>query len=305
MDFQYITEAEVEQRLTMPAVIIAVEEAFRALATGRAENVPRSRAKARGIVLHSMSASADYLGLVGWKQYTTTNHGAVFHVGVYDQESGHLKAMIEANRLGQMRTGATTGVAAKYLARADAQVLALIGSGWQAQSQLEAIATVRSLQEVRIFSRDPIRRRQFSETMVNRLQLPVRDVASSEEAIRGADMIVTCSSSRQPVIERSWLNGNQFIAAVGSNWLEKSELDVETIRGAQRVVCDSIEACQREAGELVAAAAAGAFRWEQAIPLSQIVSAGELSVVAGRTIFKSVGMAIEDLAAAALLLPST
>jgi len=301
-EFQYITEDEVEQRLSLPAVISALEVAFRALAAGRAENVPRSRAKARGIFLHSMSAAAEYLGLVGWKQYTTTKHGAVFHVGVYDQETGRLRALIEANRLGQMRTGATTGVAAKYLAREDAHILALIGSGWQAYSQVEAIANVRSLHDVRVFSRDPSRRREFSQTIANRLHLPARDVDSSQEAVHGADMIVTCTSSRQPVIEHAWLGGNQFIAAVGSNWLEKSELDVDTIRHAQRIVCDSIEACQREAGELAAAAAAGAFRWEQAKDLSQIVSAGKIDAIPGRTVFKSVGMALEDLAVAALVM---
>src|SRR5690348_3844727 len=104
--FRYLTEADVERLLDMPTTVSLVEQAFQRLASGEAENSPRVRVKAPGIVLHSMSAAAGYLGFVGWKQYTTSKSGAKFHIGLYDQQSGELVALIEANRLGQMRTGA-------------------------------------------------------------------------------------------------------------------------------------------------------------------------------------------------------
>ncbi len=143
MSVLLLRETDVEQLLDMSMTIDVMAEAFRQLAEGHAENVPRRRAQASGIVLHSMSAAAGYLGMLGWKQYTTTRSGARFHVGLYDQESGELIALIEADRLGQMRTGAVTGLAASLLASSDAQEVGLFGSGWQAESQLAAVATAR------------------------------------------------------------------------------------------------------------------------------------------------------------------
>ncbi len=139
-DVLYLTESDVAELLDMPLAMQAVEEAFRRLSSGEAVNVPRARAQAPGIILHTMSAAAGYLGLVGWKCYTTTRQGAQFHVGLYDQESGRLVALIEANRLGQLRTGATTGVAVQCMAPADATEMGLFGAGWQAEAQLAAVA---------------------------------------------------------------------------------------------------------------------------------------------------------------------
>ena len=122
----YLTEAEVEGLLDMPSAVAAVEEAFGQLAAGQAANVPRQRAMGRGIVLHSMSAAADYLGLVGWKCYATTKAGAKFLVGLYESQTGSLVALLEADRLGQMRTGATTGVAVRHLSAPSADQLGLL-----------------------------------------------------------------------------------------------------------------------------------------------------------------------------------
>ena len=128
MSALYLTEADVDRLLDIHVAIDAVEEAFRRLAAGEAINVPRQRAKGTGIVLHTMSAAAPYLGVVGWKAYTTSSHRARFHVGLYDADSGAPVALIEANRLGQLRTGATTGVAVEWMALLDAAEVGLFGS---------------------------------------------------------------------------------------------------------------------------------------------------------------------------------
>ena len=180
--------------------------------------------------------------------------------------------------------------------------MGLIGTGWQAQAQLEALSQVRTISEVRVFSRDSIRRQDFAARMAAQFHLPVHAASSAQAAVDGATLMVTATSSPQPVLETGWLRGEQFLAAIGSNWPEKRELGPATIARARRRVCDRVDACRREAGELIAASDAGLFSWEQAIELSQVVADGRAAADSGLTIFKSVGLAIEDLAAAALML---
>lgn len=301
---RYLSEQDVSRLLTMREAVEAVEEAFRQLSEGGAENVPRRRAKAQGIVLHSMSAAAGYLGLVGWKNYTTTAAGAKFHVGLYSAESGALVALIEADKLGQMRTGAASAVASKWLAREGSETLGLFGSGWQAESQLEAHVAALPIRRAKVYSRDAGRRKEFCKKMSGRLEMEVEPVEDPQLAARELPIVITATSSRTPVLEGEWLSPGTHVCAMGSNWLSKAEVDVETVRRAGRIVCDSLEACQLEAGDLVPALEAGEFRWDQAVELADVV-AGK---VAGRssdevvTLFKSVGLAVEDLAVGAVVL---
>ena len=154
----YLSEADVMALVDMPMAIAAVEEAFRHLAAGDAENVPRVRARAPGVILHSMIAAAGYLGYVGWKCYTTTRAAARFHVGLYEQSTGSLVALVEADHLGHLRTGATTGVALRLMASPEAKELGLFGSGRQAETQLAAAAAVLPLRQAFVYSRSEQRR---------------------------------------------------------------------------------------------------------------------------------------------------
>jgi ornithine cyclodeaminase/alanine dehydrogenase-like protein (mu-crystallin family) len=278
--------------------------AFQALSDGTAYDVPRVRAKGKGIILHSMCAAADYLGLVGWKQYTTTRDGARFLVGLYSQETGELLALIEADRLGQLRTGAVTGLAVDLLAPGDVARVGLFGTGWQAASQLEAVAAVRPLEQVFCFSRREDKRREFAERMSAVLSVEVVPVANAREAVDGVPIVITATSSRAPVFEGEWLENGSLVCAAGSNWLNKAEIDLTTIRRAGAIICDSIECCKNEAGDLVPAIESGDFEWSQAVELADVV-AGKATVNTAPnaiTIFKSVGMAIEDVALGAMLL---
>ena len=296
-----LTEREVGEILTMDAAIRAVEQAFRALGSGQADNQPRRRVRVPKGVLHNMSAALPEAGALGIKAYASVAGTTRFLVALWDSESGVLKALIEGDRLGQMRTGAASGVATKYLAREDASVGAVIGTGWQARSQLLAICAARSLREVRAFGRDPERRRAFCEEMSRASGVDVRPAESAEEAVRGADVVVTMTTSREPVLLGRWLEPGMHVNAAGSNWANRQELDVEAVRRADLIVADQVEGAKLESGDLVAAAAAGAITWEQVGEFGEVV-AGKLP---GRTtdrqitLFASQGLAIQDMAAAA------
>lgn len=297
----YLTEADVAGLIDMPATIAVVEASFRRLAGGAVANVPRQRAVGRGVILHTMSAADDGLGYVGWKAYTTTKRGARFLVGLYESATGRLAALVEADRLGQLRTGATTGVAVKHLPAEGADRVGLFGTGTQARTQLAAVAAVCKLRQAVVYGRDEGRRRAFATDMSTELNLEVVPVSSPVEAVRDLPIVVTATTSRTPVFDGRDVSSGTLVCAVGSNWLNKAEIDATLVRRAARVVCDDVAACRHEAGDLHAAAEAGAFDWSKAVPLADVV-AGR---IAGRTapdeiaVFKSVGLAAEDVALAA------
>ena len=304
MSVLYLTEADVDRLVDMRAAVDVVTEAFRRLAAGEADNVPRARAQAPGIVLHTMSAAAGYLGLVGWKCYTTTKQGAQFHLGLYSQHSGKLVALIEANRLGQLRTGAVTGVAASWMAAADAHEAGLFGTGFQAAGQLAALATVRNLKQVFVYSRDAGRREAFAKRMQAELNLEVIPVDRPEEAAADLPIVVTATTSRAPVFDGNSLSEGALVCAVGSNWPNRAEIDATTVRRADTIVCDSVECCELEAGDFADALDRGLFDWSRAVNLADVVAGRAVGRKTADSIalFKSVGMAIEDVALGALVL---
>ncbi len=293
----YLTEADVTRLLNVELAIEVCAEAFRRLAAGEAENVPRSRAQAPGIILHSMSAAAGYLGLVGWKNYTTTRKRALFHLGLYDT-TGALVALIEADRLGQLRTGAATGVAAGAMALPEATEVGLFGAGWQAQTQLEAIARVRAIKMAYVYSRNEQKRNDFASRMSAQLGIEVRAVDRPQEATEDLPIVVTATTSREPVFDGTWLAEGTLVCAVGSNWLTKAEIDSNVIRRADNIVCDSVKACQNEAGDFVDALEKGVFDWSRAVDLADVVTgrATARNTRESIALFKSVGLAIEDVA---------
>ena len=304
MPVLYLTERDVHELLDMRTAIDVVEEAFRQLAEKKAMNVPRARAKAPGIVLHSMSAAAGYLGLVGWKCYTTTRAGARFHLGLYDAASGELAALIEADRLGQLRTGATTGVAVEWMAEMSAAEIGLFGAGRQAETQLEAVAQVRQIKTAFVYSRNPARRAAFAVRMAERVSCEIIPVDRPQEAAEDLPIVVTATTATEPVFNGNDLAEGTLVCAVGSNWPHKAEIDADVVRRADNIVCDSVDACRLEAGDFRDALERGIFSWSKAVELADVVSGREVgrsnhdSVV----LFKSVGLAIEDVAIGGKLL---
>lgn len=296
----YLTEEDVAWLLDMESAIECVEDAFRQWAVGKAENQPRRRTTAQGAMLHVLSAGADYLGFVGHKSYVSTRSGARFQFHLWSAESGQPVALIEANLLGQMRTGAASGVATKYMARPDSRVVGCFGTGLQARSQLKAICSVRHIERVEVYGRKDERRRAFAEEMAEFCNVPTVAVHTPEEAAAEKDIVICATSSKVPLFDGHVLDEGTHINAIGSNYLTKAEIDVTTLRRADRIICDSIDACRLEAGDFVPALEDGSLDWSRIHELSDVVADRETgrALPEDITLFKSVGLGLEDLAVA-------
>lgn len=291
-----VREADVDRLVTMSEVIAAVEGAERALGEGRAVHHSRERVRLPKGMLHLMSGGLPVAGYVGFKAYTAFAGAVRFKVFLYSCQTGVLEAIVEGTRLGQMRTGAATAVAAKSMAREDAGVVGLIGAGLQAAGQLEALACVRKLREIRVFARNRERLQKFCD------RFGARPVESAKAAVEGADIVVTATTSKDPVIEGAWLAPGTFVAAAGANLLVRREIDGQVIARSGRVVVDSIEQAQRESGALMAATQSGHLQWEQVHELREVVC-GRFPGRASPdeiTLFHSLGSSIWDLGSAAL-----
>jgi ornithine cyclodeaminase/alanine dehydrogenase-like protein (mu-crystallin family) len=268
--------------------------AFTDLANGRAQNQPRRRLTLpTGATLHQLAGA--WRGYFGTKVYSTqAKHGAWFTVLLYDAESGRPLAEFEANWLGQIRTGAVCGVAADLLLPPREPVeVACIGSGFQARSQLEAIRAVRPVKALRIYSRTPDRRARFAAEMQG------TPVDSPEAAAAGANVLITATWSKDPVIRNEAIEPGTLVLAMGSNQPTRRELPSEVVQ-QNPVVLEDAEACRIEAGDLLLAPWTDAD-WARATELKDLVT-GRRQIEPGRTVvFKSVGLGLEDIAVGSLV----
>jgi alanine dehydrogenase len=297
----HISEAEVRALLTMRMAVDAVKEISRKQASSEVVVHPRRRFEFPGSNFFHYMAAADYsAGYIAMKQYTYVRGKLRFLVPLYEMAGGELVALIEADYMGQLRTGAASGVATKYLARRDARVAAIIGTGGQAKTQLEAVATVRRLESVNVFGRDPQKREAFCKEMSARVNIPVRASASASEAVRGAQIVCTATTASQPVVNGADLSSGVHINAIGANHAHKRELDDEAVASADVIVVDSIEQSRQEAGDLIIAFHGDESCWTGVKRLSDVVAGktGGRTSDTEVTLFKSNGIASWDLAVA-------
>jgi alanine dehydrogenase len=292
----YLTEAEVEQLITPADAIAAVEACFHRLARGEVDNRPRYRQPAEGGVLAVMSAVDHELGLAGVKSYVAVPAGTRFVLSLFDLTRGELAAVIEADKLGQLRTGAASGVTAKYLAREGAASLGIVGCGWQAESQVLCIReAVPTIERVVAYCRTEERLEEFCRKLKAEPGESHRDPAEH-------DVVVTATTSRDPVLRGEWLSPGALVCAMGANRRSARELDNAVLERASFVCCDSIEQAKIESGDLVEPIEQGVLDWLEVHELQEVV-AGELQ---GRqspddiVLFKSNGIAAWDVAAGAL-----
>jgi ornithine cyclodeaminase/alanine dehydrogenase-like protein (mu-crystallin family) len=296
-----LTEDEVRHLLTMDMALAAVEEALRKMALDEVQNIPRARSQTDHVMLHILSAAAKTLGFMGYKAYTTSRKGAQFHVALYDGKTGSLLALIQADYLGQVRTGAASGVATQYMARPDAAEVGLFGSGKQARTQLQAICRVRKIRRVQVYSPNEENRRRFAIEMGRLCQTEVEPVPRPEMAAQDKDIIITATTSREPVLNGNWVAEGTHLNVVGSNFLAKAEVDVVTVRECDSIVVDSKDQARLEAGDFVQPIEDGTIHWADIHELGQVI----VGRFTGRahpqdvTMFKSLGIAIEDVAVAA------
>ena len=289
----YLSERDIEALLTPAEAVPAIEASFRRLAAGVVENVPRRRVPLAGGAFALMAAADRELGYAGLKSYTVIEGKASFVVCLFELESGSLAAVIEADALGQRRTGAASGVAARYLARPGARSLGVIGCGWQAASQVDAIrATVPTIEHIVAYCRTPERLAAFCRTTGAEPAETHRDAGAQ-------DVVVTATTSADPVLRGEWLVDGAFVAAVGANDSRSRELDNVVLERATFVCCDSLEQAKLESGDLIEPIGGGVLDWLEVHELQEVV-AGE---VRGRqsdgdiVLFKSNGIAAWDVAA--------
>jgi alanine dehydrogenase len=296
-----LTESEVRELLTMEMALEAVEDALRKLALEEAENVPRSRTQTDHAMLHVMSAAAKTLGFAGYKAYASGRKGATFHVGLYDGRSGALLALMQADYLGQVRTGAASGVATQYMARPDASEVGVFGSGKQARTQLIAICKVRRIRRAQVYSPNEENRTRFAREMGVVCGTEVQPVPRPEMAAEDKDIIITATNSREPVLNGHWVVEGTHLNVVGSNFLGKAEIDAVAVRRCESIVVDSKDQARLEAGDFVQPLEDGSIHWADIHELGQVI----VGRYTGRahpqdvTLFKSLGIAIEDVAVAA------
>ena len=292
----YLTEAEVAELLSPADALEAVEGSFRRLAAGEVENIPRQKTRFEGGFLAVMWAVDRELGLAGLKTYAAGREGVSFVVLLFETETTEPIAVIEADKLGQLRTGAASGVAVRHLAREGATSLGVIGCGWQARSQVACIReAVPSLETVVAYCRTDERLAAFCKEVGAEAGESHRDAAAQ-------DVVVTVTTSRDPVLRGEWLRPGALVCAVGANDPRRRELDNVVLERAAFVCCDSVEDAKRESGDLIEPVEAGVLDWLEVHELQEVV-AGELP---GRqadddiVVFKSNGLAAWDVAIAAV-----
>ncbi len=301
----FLNEQEVAALLPMDECIEALARAFAHAGAGQTDNKARSRIRMPGGFFHFMAAADGGQGVFGYKAYPSFAGpgGAKMMVMLYDYQSGELLACMEGGRLGQIRTGAASGLATRYMARPDADTVAVIGSGFQARTQLEAVCAVRPIKQARVFSRRQERREDFARRSSERLGVDVQPADSAQGCVEGADIVIAITSAREPVVLGQWLAAGTHINAAGGNHWLRREIDEEAVLRSELIVVDDLEQAKIECGDLLWPEARGNFRWGMVHELRDL-AAGRIP---GRpspeslTLFESQGIALEDIAAAELV----
>jgi ornithine cyclodeaminase/alanine dehydrogenase-like protein (mu-crystallin family) len=294
----YLTEADVRATLAVAPCIDLLDAAARAQVDGGAENKPRQRVFGDGVMMHVLPAA--YGAFAGHKTYSVgAPRGARFWYTLFGT-GGEWLALIEADGLGQIRTGAASGLATRVMARADAHDLAVIGTGWQARTQLEAVLAARTIDRIRVYGRDRDRLERFCAEMSELAKLDVEPSASAKDCVTGADIVCTMTNAMTPVFEGSWLAEGAHVNAAGSNRANAQEIDIETVHRAAIVAVEDVAQAKVESGDLRSANEAGTWHWDDATRLADIVAGAAIGRTSDDqiTLFESLGIGLWDLAAA-------
>jgi ornithine cyclodeaminase/alanine dehydrogenase-like protein (mu-crystallin family) len=293
----YITEADVARLATVKDAIGVLEEVFATWGHPLTNNIPRHRARLPGGALNLMGGSYGAKSVYGLKAYAAMK-GGQFHTLLYSSTDGKLKAMIEADLFGQLRTGAASGVATKLMANPDARTLGMIGVGRQSRAQAIAVCAVRPIKRVNVFARTAESREAYARSLEKELGIEVRPAPSAEACVGDADVVVTITKSAEPVCRADWLKPGAHVNAAGANAGDRREVDADTVLRAAVKVTDHVEQAKVEAGEFRELVAAGKLAWSDVRELGELVTgkAKGRASPSDLTLFKSLGIALEDVA---------
>ncbi|MBI2872295.1 MAG: ornithine cyclodeaminase family protein [Chloroflexi bacterium] len=297
-----LKDSEVDRLITMDDALASVEEMFRELGQGRVSVFPRTKLRSPSGSLFVLGAANLYQGVMGAKCYTVMGHNYTFYVLLFDANDGNLLLIVRADRLGALRTGASTGVAAKHLARQGAEVVGVLGAGNQARTQLEAVCKVRPIRQAKVYAPTEEHRVRYAKEMGASLGIEARAVGSPRQAVEGSQIVLCMTNSSQPVFDGRWLGPGTLVTTAGNTRWWAQEVDETTVQRSDVVVADCLAQAQYEAGELTAAVERGVLRWGQVRELGHVV-AGRAQ---GRTseeqvvLYKAVGFGPLDVATAKL-----
>jgi ornithine cyclodeaminase len=287
-----VTESQTRKLIDMPLALKLVERMFLDRAAGKVRSAPRRRLKAREKQLNMMAAWHSDWDLICLRAYA----GASNTITLYNGRTGQIQAIIDMGYLSSLRTGAATGIAAKYLAPTNLKTLGVIGPGWQATFQLEAIAQACPVEEVVVFGRNPKKRKEFMKQMGKVVKADWGEAESAAEVEAVADIVVVSTDSSTPVAEGMNLKDETLVASIGANATVKHEVSENLIRRMDLIVTDDLPTARGDSGDLIAACQSRIARWEDIVPLEKIVADGVPQPRPKRILFQSNGIADEDLA---------
>lgn len=288
-----IGEKETRKLIDMPRALKVVEKIFHDRAAGKLRSLPRRRLKGSEKQLNIMAAWQADWDLLCLRTYA----GASNTVTLYNGRTGQIQAVVNMAYLSSLRTGAASGVAAKYLAPPRTEVLGLIGPGWQATFQVEAIVHACQARQVLVYGRNPRKTKEFIRQMSKAVQVEWKEVPSIEEIEAESDILVVATDSSSPLTDGVRLKDEVLVISMGANQLVKHEISGGLIQRMNLIVTDDLPTAQTDSGDLIAACDQGIIRWENVIPLEKIVAAGGAPAPRPKKIlFQSNGIADEDLA---------
>ncbi|HEU0022209.1 MAG TPA: ornithine cyclodeaminase family protein [Dehalococcoidia bacterium] len=298
----FLRDEEVNQCVSIEEMLDAIESMQRHFGWGEACNLPRRKMIASGGLLAVMGGGLFYQGVLGIKTYTVVKGQYSFQVSLYDADTGKLLCYSQANRLGQLRTGATTGIAVKYLSNPDAVTVGIIGTGYQASTQLEAVCKVRGINRIKAYSRTTERRDSFAEKLSDSLNVDVVSAPSGEAAGRDSDIVICIAAAMDPVLQGEWLSAGTTVVAAGPTTWRAREVDDAVLTRADHIIVDSLEQAQLEAGDMASAADRGLLQWSKLQELRHVVSGYTKGRGSPQEIVyaKLMGTGVADVAAAKL-----
>ncbi|MCL2345399.1 MAG: ornithine cyclodeaminase family protein, partial [Desulfobulbus sp.] len=267
----FLSENDVRQLLTVEMALAGVESAHRDLALGQALDTPRQRSRLTQTTLHILQGALPAQGVLGYKAYTSNRSGNRFLVHLFDAASGKLRAVLAADYLGMMRTGAASGIAARWLARPDSRVAGVFGAGWQAEGHIRALCAVLPLERVKVFSRHADKLREFCTRLSEATGVAVEPAASAEATVRDSDIIATVTTAGEPLFDAAWLAEGTHINAAGSNALIRQELSEATLRRCRLIAVDAVPTALAEAGDLLPLLEKGRLQPRQLVELGDII----------------------------------
>lgn len=294
----YIDEHTASKLLTMDDALSLVEESFSSFAKGKAYNMTRQRMRIRKGALHMLPGAVPYKNVIGFKAYTSFRAGLIFKVHLYDAENGSPLAIIDANEIGRLRTGAATGIATKYMAKKESSTVFIFGGGFQAEAQLEAVFKTTKINKVYVATRKIENAINFAEKMSHCLGIEVIPTKNITEDLPKADIIITITTAVKPLFEHTMLNPNGVhINGAGSNALIRAEVPEKTIEVAEVLAVDSKDVAAIECGDILPSLEKGRLHWNEIVELGEITAGfrpGRLTDN-GITIFQSQGMGLQDI----------